>query len=126
MAVFIQNGHAHWQAARRKEVFHADGLFNPQQRLQAVSEVNRSQGIEIADAHARPLAYPEDVVPALFLRRIAVFHDALMQAFQRVFTFDGHIPQAEIRHAEIFITNQVDAVQIVGGREVIAPVAHKP
>ena len=126
MAVFIQNGHAHRQTARREEVFHADGLFNPQQRLQAVSEVNRSQGIEIADAHARPLAYPEDVVPALFLRRIAVFHYTLMQTFQRVFAFDGHIPQAEIRHAEIFVANQVDTVQVVGGREVIAPVAHKP
>lgn len=116
MVVFIQNGHAHRQTARREEVFHADGLFNPQQRLQAVSEVNRSQGIEIADAHARPLAYPEDVVPALILRRIAVFHYTLMQAFQRVFAFDGHIPQAEIRHAEIFVANQVDAVQVVGGR----------
>ena len=110
MAVLIQNGHAHRQTARREEVFHADGLFNPQQRLQTVSEVNRSQGIEIADAHARPLAYPENVVPALFLRRIAVFHYALMQAFQRVFAFDGHISQTEVRHAKIFVANQVDAV----------------
>ena len=30
MTVFIENGHPHRQAARREEVFHADGLFNAQ------------------------------------------------------------------------------------------------
>ena len=126
MSVFIQNGHTHRQAAWREEVFHADSLLNAQQRLQAVTEVNRRQRVEIAHAHARPLANPEDVIPALVLRRIAIFHNTLMQAFQRIITLDGHIAQAEVSHAEIFAANQEDAIEIVGGGEIVAPVAHKP
>ena len=126
MAVLIQNGHSHWQTARREEVFHADGLFNAQQRLQAIAQINWRQRIEIAHAHARPLAYPEDVIPALVLRRIAVFQNAFMQAFQRIITFDGHIAQAKVGHAEVFAANQEYAVQVIGGGEVVTPVAHKP
>ena len=125
MAVFIQNGHAHRQTARREEVFHADGLFNPQQRLQAVSEVNRSQGIEIADPMRGPGLSRRCCSRALPEAHygISLCAHAGFSARLRV---RRHIPQAEIRHAEIFVANQVDTVQIVSGREVIAPVAHKP
>ncbi len=126
MAVFIQNGHPHGQAARGEEVFHADGLLNPHQRLQAITEINRRQGIEIAHAGARALAHPEDVIPALVLWCIAVFHNTFMQAFQRIVTLNGHVAQAKVSHAEIFAANQEDAVQVIGGGEVVAPVAHKP
>ena len=126
MAVFIQNGHSHRQAARREEVFHANGLFNSQQRLQTIAQIHRRQRVEIAHAHARPLAYPEDVIPALILWRIAVFHNPLMQTFQRIITFDGHVAQTKVGHTEVFAANQEHAVQVIGCGEVVAPVAHKP
>ena len=126
MAVFIQNGHPHRQAARSEKVFHTNGLLNPQQRLQAIAQIHRRQGVEIAHARARALANPEDVIPALVLRRIAVFHNTFMQAFQRIVTLNGHVAQAKVSHAEIFTANQEYAVQVIGGGEIVAPVAHKP
>ena len=126
MTIFIEDRHPHRQTSRREKVLHPNGLLDAQQRLQAVGQINRRQGIKIADAGARPLANPEKVIPALFLRGIAVLNNALMQRFQRIITFDRHIAQAEIRHTEIVAANQENTIQIVGRRKIVAPVAHKP
>ena len=125
-SAFIKDGHPHRQTARGEEVLHPNGLFRSQQRLQTIAQINRRQRIKIADSRTRPLTHPVQVVTTFILRRIAVFQNAFMQAFQCLVALDRHITQAKIRHAKILATNQEYAIQVVSRREVIPPVAHKP
>ena len=126
MTIFIENGHPHRQTARREEVLHANRLFHAQQRLQTVGKINRRQRIEIAHSRTRPLANPEQVITVFILRRIAILNNTLMQRFQGLVTFDGHLTQTKVRHTEIIAADQEYAIQIIGSRKIVAPVAHKP
>ena len=126
LAVIVEDRHAHRQAARRKEAFHADGLLHAEHRLQAIGHIDRRQGVKVAHPGAHALTYPEQVVAALVLRRIAVLLNALMQDFQRLIALNRHVPQAKVGHTEIIAADEKDAVKVVGGGKIIPPVAHKP
>ena len=126
LPVIVKDRHAHRQAARRKEAFHADGLLHAQHRLQAIGHIDRRQGVKIAHPGANALAYPEQVVAALVLRRVAILLYALMQDFQRLIALNRHVPQAKVGHAEVIAADEKDAVKVVGGSKIIPPVAHKP
>ncbi len=126
MVVFIKYRDAHRQTAWRKKVFHADRLLRAKQRLEAVGQINRGDGIEITHAWLRPLPYPVQAAGTLILGSVAVFDDAIVKRLQNAFALDRPIAQAEIRHAKIIRPDQKYAVQIIRRRKIIPPVTQKP